>query len=247
MYRCSVFCLHLRLPCLMRPAEAGPHPCGHLPGALPIRTLPCAPPYPLRMASLTAAACLQSCPPPAAPPHEQTSPDAHSTTACHNPLTDCGITPRPAGLLSVTAPGMSAICRRLLSLIPPRILGSLLLLFPASLATSPVLPLRAGRPEAAGAQSGLNPHCELALLLLACLSHFYYAMGHHGPHTSQAASKLLHLLKKIMSCVAGTVPDACATAPALAVRHESGHQPYFRKNLRQAEHILRKGPPGAHS
>ncbi len=36
--------------------------------------------------------CLQSCLPPAAPPHEQTSPDAHNTTTCHSLLMDCDST-----------------------------------------------------------------------------------------------------------------------------------------------------------
>ena len=56
--------------------------------------------------------------------------------------------------------------------------------------------------------------CKLALLLPTCLSHFCYAMGHHGPHTLRATSRLLHLLKKTMINAAGTFPGACATAPA---------------------------------
>ena len=43
---------------------------------------------------------------------------------------------------------------------------------------------------------------------------FRNSMGHHGPHISQTKSKLLHLLRKIMSYAAGTVLGACATAPA---------------------------------
>ena len=215
MYRCSVFCLHLRLPYFMRPA-AGPHPCGHLLGTLPIRTLPPAAPCPLRMTSSTAAACLQSCLPPAAPLHEQTSPDAYSTTTCHNSLTDCDITPHLTELLSFTAPGVSAICRPF-SLIPSRILGSLLLFFfpsPSPLAAPPVPPFRAGRLRPAGAQSGLNPH-SVSLRCCWCVCPiFLNAMGHHGPHISQTTSKLLHLLRKIMSYAACTVPGACVTAPA---------------------------------
>ena len=103
------------------------------------------------MISSTAAAWVQICLPPAAAPHEQTSPAAHSTTACHIPLTDCDSTPHLTELFSLTAPGVSAICRPL-SLIPSRILGSLLLFF------APLPPLPACRPGTACAQPGLNPH-----------------------------------------------------------------------------------------
>ena len=65
-----------------------------------------------------------------------------------------------------------------------------------------------------GASAGTEcSGCKLALLL-ACLSHFCYAVGHHGPHMLRTTSKLLHLLKKTIINTAGTVSDVCATAPA---------------------------------
>ena len=155
MYRCSVFCLHLRLPYLMNPSgDSHPRP-GHLLGILPIRTLPRAPSHALRMVPSTATACMQSCLPAAAPPHGQTGPAAHSTTVCHSPLTDCDSTSHFTELFSLTAPGASAICRPL-SRIPLRIPGSLLL-FPLFVPPA-APPFRAGRPGASGAPPGLNPH-----------------------------------------------------------------------------------------